>query len=66
MKKLVQEQCSTDENEQLVSKGWWGKPDCLPQAKFDFLCVKGSLFSSLEPQKKVEVGKDATQVIIIL
>ncbi|XP_059164992.1 uncharacterized protein LOC131947720 isoform X2 [Physella acuta] len=35
--------------------GRWGKPLCLPQAKFDFLCVKAFLFSQREPHNKAAI-----------
>ena len=55
--KLQKDQCTNESAELPVTNGWWGKPACLPQAKFDFLCVQAALFSHHEPQKRVNVGK---------
>ncbi|CAL1545198.1 unnamed protein product, partial [Lymnaea stagnalis] len=39
--------------EKPITFGRWGRPSCLPQAKFDFLCVKASIFSHKKPADKV-------------
>jgi len=53
--KLKKDQSTNESAEIPVTNGWWGKPACLPQAKFDFLCVQAALFSHHEPQKRVYV-----------
>lgn len=53
--KLRQEQSRSEEAELPITHGWWGKPKCLPQAKFDFLCVRAALFSNTERHNKVYV-----------
>lgn len=54
----LREQCNKDGPvETPVTQGWWGKPECLPQAKFDFLCVTANLFASQEPNNKANISK---------
>ncbi|XP_012940029.1 uncharacterized protein LOC101851277 [Aplysia californica] len=55
VRKLWQDQAKSEGAELPITQGWWGKPECLPQAKFDFLCVRAALFSGKERQNKVHV-----------
>lgn len=57
VQRLKLEQVNNATAETPVSYGWWGKPECLPQAKFDFLCVRASLFSSHDSQNSATVGE---------
>ncbi|RUS86966.1 hypothetical protein EGW08_005291 [Elysia chlorotica] len=68
VEKLRSEQMRTAGAESPVAYGWWGKPECLPQAKFDFLCVRAFLFSSQDPKNRaavdfmVDSGSDVSTV----
>ncbi|BFZ12690.1 hypothetical protein BsWGS_15729 [Bradybaena similaris] len=68
VQRLKLEQVNNAAAETPVSYGWWGKPECLPQAKFDFLCVKASLFSSHDSQNfatvdfMIDSGSDVSTV----
>ncbi|CAG5121287.1 unnamed protein product [Candidula unifasciata] len=55
VQRLKLEQVNNAAAETPVSYGWWGKPECLPQAKFDFLCVRASLLSSHDAQNSATV-----------
>ncbi|GFS26995.1 ankyrin repeat and SAM domain-containing protein 1A [Elysia marginata] len=68
VKKLKLEQMRTEAAEVPVTFGWWGKPECLLQAKFDFLCVRAFLFSSRDSKNHaavdfmVDSGSDVSTV----
>ncbi|GFO46683.1 ankyrin repeat and sam domain-containing protein 1a [Plakobranchus ocellatus] len=53
--KLKAEQLEAAVPETPVTHGWWGKPKCLPQAKFDFLCVRAFVFSAKDPKNRASV-----------